>query len=45
MDLKRIKWDGLGWIQLTENRHQWWAIVNMVMNLWVPLKAGNFSTS
>jgi len=24
------------WIQLAENRVQWQAFVNMVMNLWVP---------
>jgi hypothetical protein len=34
----RHRWeDGWGdWIQLAQDRVQWWAFVNMVMNLWVP---------
>jgi hypothetical protein len=28
--------------QLAQNRDQWWALVNTVMNLWVPQKAGEF---
>jgi hypothetical protein len=33
------KWDGgggLDWIDLAQDRDKWWAVVNMVMNLWVP---------
>jgi hypothetical protein len=30
---------------LAQERDQWQAAVNTVMNLWVPLKAGNFLTS
>jgi hypothetical protein len=26
------------WIYVAEDREQWWALVNMVMNLWVPQK-------
>jgi hypothetical protein len=36
MDLREIGWDGLDWIDLAENRDQWRALVNTVMNLWVP---------
>jgi hypothetical protein len=36
MDLTEIGWDGMGWIDLAQNRDQWRALVNAVMNLRVP---------
>jgi hypothetical protein len=31
------KWDGdMDWIDLSQDRDRWWALVNVVMNLWVP---------
>jgi hypothetical protein len=33
MDLREIGWDGMDWIDLTQNRDQWRALVNTVMNL------------
>jgi hypothetical protein len=36
MDLGEIGWDGMDWIDLTHDRGQWMALVNMVMNLQVP---------
>jgi hypothetical protein len=31
------KWDwGMDWIYLADDRDRWQAVVNMVMNLWVP---------
>jgi hypothetical protein len=36
MDLGEIGWDGRDWIELAQNRDQWRALVNMVMNLQVP---------
>jgi hypothetical protein len=36
MDLREIGWDGMDWIDLTQDRDQWRAIVNTVMNLRVP---------
>jgi hypothetical protein len=36
MDLGEIEWDGMGWIDLAQDRDQWSALVNTVMNLRVP---------
>jgi hypothetical protein len=35
MNLRDIKWDGIDWIDLVQDRDQWRDIVNMVMNLQV----------
>jgi hypothetical protein len=44
---KEINWEtsereseGVGWIRVTQNRVQWWAFVNTIMNL----RARNFLT-
>jgi hypothetical protein len=36
MDLRKIGWDGMDWIDLAQDSDQWRALVNMVMNLRVP---------
>jgi hypothetical protein len=36
MDLREIGWGGMDWIPLAQDRDQWRALVNMVMNLWIP---------
>jgi hypothetical protein len=36
MDLREIGRDGMGWIDLAQNREQWRALANTVMNLRVP---------
>jgi hypothetical protein len=36
MDLREIKWGGTDWIDLSQDRDQWRALVNKVMNLRVP---------
>jgi hypothetical protein len=36
MDLREIGWFGMNWIDLAEDRDQWRALVNTVMNLRVP---------
>jgi len=36
IDLREIGIDGEDWFQLAQDRVQWWAFVNMMVNLWVP---------
>jgi hypothetical protein len=36
IDLREIGWDGMDWNDLAQDRDQWRALVNMVMNLQVP---------
>jgi hypothetical protein len=31
--LGKIGWEGVDWMHLTQDRDQWWAVVNTVMNL------------
>ncbi|PNF36148.1 hypothetical protein B7P43_G10978 [Cryptotermes secundus] len=33
MNIREIEWDGTDWIDLSQNRDQWRALVNTVMNL------------
>jgi hypothetical protein len=33
MDLREMGWDGMDWIDLVQDRDQWRALVNTVMNL------------
>jgi hypothetical protein len=35
MDVGEIRWGGMNWINLAQDRGQWRALVNTVMNLWV----------
>jgi hypothetical protein len=34
--LREIGWDGVDWIDMAQNRDQWRALVNTVLNLRVP---------
>jgi hypothetical protein len=36
MGLRGIGWGIMDWIHLAQDKHQWWALVNMVINMWVP---------
>jgi hypothetical protein len=36
MDLREIQWGDVEWIDLAQDRDQWRALVNTVMNLLVP---------
>jgi hypothetical protein len=40
-----IRWDGMNWIDLTQDRDQWRALLSTVMNLWIPQNAGEFLSS
>jgi hypothetical protein len=35
-DLRETGWDGMGWIDLAQDKDQWRVLVNKAMNLWVP---------
>jgi hypothetical protein len=36
MDLRAIGWDGVDWMYMAQDRDQWRALVNTVLNLRVP---------
>jgi len=36
MDLREIVWEGVEWMHLAQDRDQWQAFMNTVMNLQVP---------
>jgi hypothetical protein len=44
MDLGEIKWGSVDWIGQAEDRDKWSALVNAVMNLWVPYNAEKLSS-
>jgi hypothetical protein len=33
MDLRKIGWSGMDWINMSQGRNQWRALVNMILNL------------
>jgi hypothetical protein len=36
IDVREIGWDGMDWIGMAQDRDQWRALVNIVLNLRVP---------
>jgi hypothetical protein len=36
MDIRKMGWNSLDWIDLAQDRDQWRALVNTVMNIRVP---------
>jgi hypothetical protein len=36
MNVRDIRWGGMGWFHLAQDRDQWRAVVNTVMKLQVP---------
>jgi hypothetical protein len=45
MDLREIGWGAIDWIYLAEDRDQWRALVNEILNLRVPYNVGKFLSS
>jgi hypothetical protein len=40
VDLREIGYEGVDWMHLDQDRDQWWAVVNTVMNIRVPYRRG-----
>jgi hypothetical protein len=36
MDLQEVRWGGMDWIDVAQDRDRWWALVNAAMTLRVP---------
>jgi hypothetical protein len=36
MDLVEVGWGDVDWVCLAQDRDRWRALVNLVLNLWVP---------
>jgi len=45
MDLQKVIWRGIDLIDLAQTSDGWRTLANAVMNIRVPLNAGNFLTS
>jgi hypothetical protein len=43
-DLRDMRWGGMDWIDVVQDRDQWRDLVNTVMRLQVPQIAGKLST-
>jgi hypothetical protein len=42
MDLRKIAWGDMDWIDLAQDRDQWTAIVNTIMKIRVPLNVEKY---
>jgi len=36
MGLHEVECGGMDWVEMAQGRDRWWALVNVVLNLWVP---------
>jgi hypothetical protein len=45
MDLEKVGFGGMDWINLAWDRDRWRSLVNVVVNHLVPQNVGNFLTS
>jgi hypothetical protein len=36
IDFRETGWGGMDWIDLPQDRDRWRALVNTVLNLWIP---------
>jgi hypothetical protein len=43
--LREAGWDDMDWIDLAQDRDQWRALVNTIMNILIPYNSGNFLSS
>jgi hypothetical protein len=44
VDLQEVGCEDIDLIDMAQVEDRWWALVNAVINLWVPQNAGNFLT-
>jgi hypothetical protein len=42
MNVRETEGGGMNWIHLAQDRDQWWAPVNILMNLWGQQNVGTF---
>jgi hypothetical protein len=42
MDLQEVGCEGMDWIGAAQDMDRWPTLVNAVMNLWGPIKCGEF---
>jgi hypothetical protein len=45
IEVRVIGWSGMDWIHLAQDKDQWRALVNMVINLQVPYSVEKFLSS
>jgi hypothetical protein len=36
INVREIEWEAVEWIHMAQGKDLWWALVNTVMNPWVP---------
>jgi hypothetical protein len=36
MELREIGWGDMDWIDVDQDKDQWWALSDTIINLWVP---------
>jgi hypothetical protein len=44
VNFKELRWEGMDWIYLTEDRDKWQAVVSTIINLQVSQNVENFFT-
>jgi hypothetical protein len=45
LSIEEVRWAGMNWIDLAQDRDRWRALVSAIMNLRFPLNAGEFLDS